>query len=263
MKRLAGVPGRLLIAAAMLPLLAACAGGAPAQDQETVAAAVEAVSSAGAHIDVQSTIVDSGGSIPKGHADQIKLHGVGTTRDGITSMHVTFAAAAGKTNPSFDIVLTDADIYAKQHGSNSPWHTEGVEVGNFLFVPARLPLLRETALLASKETNGELSHIDQGFVRKYAITPAPDQLLQMLANSFGGTTTEFLKTASGHIDFFLATNGRLLRIETHLVGINPEDKGRRQIDAVTLLSGGSAKPIEVPQNAQPVTSGASLFTTGP
>ena len=263
MRRLARAQVRLLAMLVAVPLLAACGGGTPQQDQKTVAAAIDAVNSAGAHIDVQSTILDSGGSIPKGRADQIKFHGVGTTRDGATAMHVTFPAAAGKTNPSFDIVLTDADVYAQQQGSTAPWHTEVVEAGNFLFVPVRLPLLRETALLASREQSGGLSHIDQGFARRYTITPAPDQLLQMLANSFGGTVADFLKTASGHIDFFIGSDGRLLRIETHLVGINPDNKGKRQIDAVTVLSGRSAKPIDVPRGALAVTSGSSFLTTGP
>ena len=263
MTRIASAQARFLAVLVTAPLLAGCGGGTPQQDREAVAAAIEAVSSTGSHIDVKSTILDSGGSIPKGRADQIKFHGVGATRDGAAAMRVTFTAAAGKANPSFDIVLTDSDVYAHPHGSVAPWRTEVVEAGNFLFVPVRLPLLRETALLATRETSGGLSHIDQGFARKYTFTPAPDQLLQMLANSFGGTAAAFLNTASGHIDFYLGSNGKLLRIETHLVAINPDDKSKRQIDAVTVLSGGSAKPIIVPQGAQPVTSGSALLTTGP
>jgi len=247
---------------ATLLLLVAC-GGPAAPDRDAVAAAIDAVSASGANIDVQSTIIDTGGTIAKGHADQIKLHGVGRTRDGTTSLHVTFAAGAGKSNPSFDIVLTDADIYAQQHGSTAPWRTEVVESSNFLFVPARLPLLRESVLLSSKETSGGLTHITQGFARKYTITPASDQLLQMLANSFGGTAAEFLKTASGHLDFYVSTGGRIVRIETHLVATNPDDRTKRQIDAVTVFSGSSARSISLPDGAEPVTTGSSLFTTGP
>lgn len=228
-----------------------------------MAAAVDSLSASGSHIDVQSTILETGGSVPKGRADQIKLHGVGTTRDGSTALRVTFGAASGKTAPSFDIVVTDTDLYGRQHGATSAWRSQEVEAANFLFVPARLPLLREAALLSIKATQGGISHVDQGFARKYTFTPADDQLLQMLVNSFGGTAAEFLKTASGHLDFFIGTNGKLLRIETHLVATNPDTRAKQQIDAVTAFSGGSSGPIPVPADAQPVATGSSLFTTGP
>lgn len=243
--------------------LAACGGGTPEQERATVAEAIDAVSATGARLDVRSTITERGGSIPKGRYDQIKMHAVGTTRDGSSSLRVSFAAPSGKSNPAFDVVITEADVYAQLHGGAGAWRTQTVEAANFLFVPARLPLLRETAILADRHSSGGLSHIDQGFARRYTFTPASGQLLQMLLNSFGGSEADFLKTASGHIDFFIGTNGRLLRIETHLSAINPETSLKRQIDAVTLFSGGSARPIETPEEAQPVATGSSLFTTGP
>jgi hypothetical protein len=151
------------------------------------------------------------------------------------------------------MVLGPGQVYVRPAGSQA-WRTTPAQDLSPLYPALRLDILREAVLLAKDVSGWTLSHVSQGFAHKYVVTPATDQLEQLENVPLGaGLEQTFLKTAKVEIDVFLSAPGdRLLRIEVHMTGTDPDSRETQKIDSSASFNGGKVAAIGLPVAAQPV-----------
>jgi hypothetical protein len=121
------------------------------------------------------------------------------------------------------------------------------------FIPGvRLNLLRESVLLAAKVSK-TTDFANNTFVRHYTITPAPDQLHQLMGFSSSGTLSAYLSN----------TGNQLQRVDGHFLGTDTSTKRHLVVDSSLVISkiGLSSDPT-VPTTGIDVQP-ADLFGTGP
>ena len=251
---------RGLAAAAALVLLAACAAGGgrsqAVQDQDgrLLAKAIQDLSTGGASFNLDEQVTLTGGDIPAGQSAAVHGQASGSLVQGHIGM--TYKFLRGKTNPVFDVIVADGGFYIRQHGG-SQWLVTPEPAATELYPAVRLDLMRESVLLAERVDASSLARIGNGldFAHKYVVKPAPDQLEQLDAMPVqGAAETAFLKSASAEFDVFLSVQGdRLMRIEVHITGTDPDTGTKQKIDSVADFKPAKVKPIDAPSGATPVS----------
>ena len=242
-----------------MTLLAACGtSGRPQADQDRdgrlLAGALRTAVTDGATFKLDQQLQLTGGDIPNGQAFQ--LHATvsnGVLKDG--AARFGYRIEQGRQRADYDMMVVDGRLYARQHGA-SAWKTTPVGETTTLFPALRLDLVRETVLLAASVSSGALGRIDAGFVRKYRVRPAPDQLEQLQSMPVGGSSAEqqFLRTASAELDVYLLFPGdKLGRVDVILSGVDPSNGEKQQIQSRLDLRSAKVGAIEAPADAQQVT----------
>lgn len=238
-----------------LVLAAACGGERTKADQDkdgkVVADAIRSADSGGTRFSMDETLVLSGGDIPKGQQATIHAQASGLAKDG--NVEMVYKIVGAKQNPSFDMLIVDDQLYVRPHGS-SEWKTLPATAATALFAAVRLPLLRESVLLARSVSGSTLANTDGGFVHKYAVKPASDQLEQLQSVPVQGSAeTAFLKTAGAEVDAFLSLRGnQVSRLEVHLTGTDPGSGTKQKIDSTINLKAAAVKDIQAPASAIPI-----------
>lgn len=259
---------RLPAAAAIMLVLAACAGtggrtqAVQDQDGRLLARAIQDLSTGGASFSMDEQVTLSGGDIPSGQSAMVHGQAKGNLVGGHVQMIYKFLR--GKTNPSFEVIVADGGFYIRQQGA-SQWLVTPEPAATELYPSVRLDLMRESVLLARRIDASSLARIGSGFdfAHKYVVRPAPDQLEQLDAMPVqGAAETAFLKSASAEFDVFLSVQGdRLMRIEVHITGTDPNTGTKQKIDSVADFKPARVKPIDAPAGATPV-SPSQIFGGG-
>ncbi len=250
--------GRWLAGLLGMVLLAACGGGRTQADQQKdgsmLAGALRSADLDGAGFKLDQQLLLTGGDIPSGQAFQ--LHA--TASSGVLkddAARFAYRIQQGRQANDYNMLVAGGRLYVRKRGA-SGWKAIPVSSATTLFPALRLDVIRESVLLATSISSAGLSHVDAGFVRKYAVRPAPDQLEQLMSISVQGTAEQrFLKSASGEIDVFLTVpDGKLGRVEVHLTGVDPAN-GEKQV-VLSSLDVRSARvgSIQAPVDAQLVAA---------
>jgi hypothetical protein len=245
-----------------LLIAAGCGSSAGDADLAAVAGAIREVEQKGAAFSYTDTLLDSGGSIPKGMVNRIRLSAAGQERDDNVSFVLSQLDSAGKTVGGYDLVINDVYLFVRPHGTTRDWFLGSAALFNQFYPGVRLNLLRETVLLAKK--SGKSSTFSSGtFYNLYTITPAPDQLEQLMSVTVAADTeTAFLKSSRATITAYLTTSGHLQRIVLHLEGTDPSSSLKRVYDSsMTFSRVGRATDPSIPVTAIPVQP-VDMFSTG-
>jgi hypothetical protein len=255
LKRLAG----LLLTAVLFG--SACGGGSGA-DLSAVAGAIREVETKGAAFSYTDTLLDSGGSVPKGLVNRIRLSAAGQERDDNVALVLSQLNSAGKPVGGYDLVINDVYLFVRPHGTTREWFLGSAAVFNQFYPGVRLNLLRETILLARKSSKGT-TFSNGAFYNQYTITPSSDQLEQLLSVTVPpDKEAAFLKSASGTITALVTTSGHLQRLDIHMVGTDPGSSMKRVFDSsMTFSRVGRASDPSIPTTAIPVQP-VDMFSTG-
>ena len=235
-------------------LLAACGGARTQADQQKdgrmLAGALRSADLDGASFKLDQQLQLTGGDIPSGQAFQ--LHA--TASSGVLKNDAArfgYRIQQGQHANDYEMLVTGGRLYVKKRGASS-WKAITVSSATTLFAALRLDVVRETVLLATSVSSAGLSHVDAGFVRKYAVRPASNQLEQLMSVSVQGTAeTQFLKSASGEVDVFLTVpDGKLGRVEVHLTGVDPSNGERQDVQSSLDVRSAKVGSIQAPLDAQ-------------
>lgn len=256
MKRLLG----LLLGSTML--LGGCGAGG-GSDLATVAGSIREVEQKGAAFTYTDTLLDSGASVPKGTVNRIRLAAVGQERDDNVALVLSQLDNAGRPVGGYDMVINDVYLFVRPHGSTRDWFLGSAAYFNQFYPGVRLNLLQETVLLA-KGVGKSTSYTNGAFYSQYTITPASDQLEQLMSMVLTpDKEAKFLKSASATITAYLSTTGNHLhRIDLHVVGTDPNTALKRVFDSSLRFSRvGQAVAPTIPATAVPVQP-VDMFSTG-
>ncbi len=254
MKRLLG----LLLTTALAAAGCGAGGGA---DLSTVAGAIREVEQKGAAFSYTDTLLDSGGGVPKGVVNRIRLSGVGQERDDNVSFVLSQLDGAGKPVGAYDLVINDVYLFVRPDGTTRDWYLGSAALFNQFYPGVRLNLLRETVLLATKSSKGT-TFSNGAFSNQYTITAAPDQLEQLMSLTVApDKEAGFLKSAGATITAYLTTSGHLQRLDLHVVGTDPSSSLKRVFDSsMTFSHVGKASDPSIPATAVPVQP-VDMFST--
>jgi hypothetical protein len=241
--------------------VAGCGGGG-GTDLSAVAAAVREVEQRGAAFSYTDTLLDSGGSIPKGMVSRVRLSGKGMERDDNAALTLNQVDNAGKIVGGYDLVINDVYLFVRPHGSTREWFLGSAALFNQFYPGVRLNLLRETILLATKSSKGA-NFTGGGFTNQVTITAAPDQVEQLMSMTVApDKEAAFRKSASATITAYLSTSGHLQKVDLHIVGTDPSSSLKRVFDSsLTFSRVGRAADPSVPASAIPVQP-QDMFSTG-
>jgi hypothetical protein len=254
---------RRLLGLLLTTLLAGAACGAGGGGGlNTVAAAIREVEQRGAQFTYTDTLLDSGADIPKGMVNRTRLSGSGQERDDNVSLVMNLLDGAGKTVGAFDLVINDVYLFVRPHGATRDWFLGSAAPFNQFYPGVRLNLLRETVQLA-KKISMNTTFDNASFSNQYAITPAPDQLEQLLSMVVApDKQAGFQKSARATITAFLTTSGHLQRLDLHVEGTDPISTLKRVFDSsLTFSKVGQVTDPSIPATAVPVQP-ADMFSTG-
>jgi hypothetical protein len=254
------LPLGLLLGAALL--LAGCGAGG-GSDLATVAGSIREVEQRGAVFNYTDTLLDSGGSVPKGTVNRIRLSAVGEERDDNANLFLSQLDNAGRPVGGYDLVINDVYLFVRPHGSTRDWFLGSAAYFNQFYPGVRLNLLQETVLLA-RGVSKSTSFSNGAFYSQYTITPASDQLEQLMSMVLTPDVEgKFLKSASATITAYLSTTGNhLQRIDLHVVGTEPATGLKRVFDSSLSFSKvGQATAPAIPATAIPVQP-VDMFSTG-
>jgi hypothetical protein len=258
---------RRILAAAVLPVLAAAlaaaCGGTRAQadqdrDGRLMASALRSAYSGGVAFKLDQQLMLTGGDVPAGKAYEIHaLVSDGVMKD--DAARFTYRLVQGRQTASYDMLIAGSRLFAKQH-SASAWKETPLQAATALFPVLRLDLVRETVLLASSVGSSSVAHVDAGFVRKYPVRPAPDQLEQLESMPVSGQAeAQFLRTATAELDVFLTyPDNKLGRVEVHLTGTDPSSGTRQEIQGSIDVRPTRVGTTSAPTDAQQVAPGDLL-----
>ena len=244
-------------------LVAGGCGGGGAADLATLASAIREVEQKGAAFSYTDTLLDSGGNIPKGMVNRIRLSGVGQERDDNVAVVLSQLSTAGKPVGGYDLVINDVYLFVRPHGTTREWFLGSAALFNQFYPGVRLNLLRETVLLARKSSKGT-TFTSGSFYNQYIVTPAPDQVEQLMSVSVPPEKEAgFLKSARATITAYLTTSGHLRRIDVHVEGTDPVSTLKRVFDSsMTFSRVGKATDPSIPTTAIPVQP-VDMFSTAP
>lgn len=254
-------PLALLLAG--LLLLAACGGARTRADMDKdgrlVADQLKALD-ASATFSLTETLTFTGGDIPKGKEALLEVTASGWIKD--DDVQMTYKLAQGSQSLNFDMVLAEGGLFVRDRGG-SAWRSIPEAAATFWYPSVRLQLIREAVLLARSVDAPTLANTSSGFLHKYVVKPAKDQLEQLQAVSpVGQAETAFLKSASGEIDAFLSLQGgKLTRLEVHLGGVEPDTGEHYKVDSTATFKAARPKAVSPPAGATPVSP--SQIFTGP
>lgn len=137
-------------------------------------------------------------------------------------------------------------------GSTRDWFVSYTFVAEEFIPGVRLNLLRESVLLAAKVSK-TTDFANNTFVKHYTITPAPDQLHQLMGFSSSGTLTAYLSNSGN----------QLQRVDGHFVGTDTSSKRHLVVDSsLTISNLGKSTDPTVPATGIDVQP-TDLFGTGP
>jgi hypothetical protein len=229
-----------------------------------IAGAIRELQARGATFSLDQQVIQTGGPVPKGKQGQAEVKASGTVRGDRAGFRLRVANGNGF---DFDVVIDDSDAYARPHGANRAYFFAAAAGAETFYEGVRLNLLRDVVLLAAKESFSAYNVKDGQLLRRYSVTPAPDQLGQLLSEVDFETAAQqqaFARSASGSIDVYLTFSGdHLDRYEIHLVGTDPLNGLHSDIKSTVVFSNvGKARPIAVPDNWIEV-SPDQLFSTAP
>lgn len=237
-------------------LLTACGNTRSRADQDKdaklLASSLQSAENAGMGFNLTQALVLTGGQIPSGRQFEADATVTGgALKDG--SARLTYHLQQGQQGAIYDMRLVGEQLFVSRHGG-SGWKTIPLGDAVSLFPALRLDLVRETTLLATSVSSGALTHIDAGFSKKYAVTPASDQLEQLESVSVEGQTEDaFLKTASGEVDVYLVQPGNQLgRVQVHVTGTDPGSGTKQDVQSTLDLHATKVATISAPANAQSV-----------
>ena len=250
---------RRMVGLVLLVLIAAgCAAPGRSQrsqsdqdrDGRLLARAIQEADSGGSSFSMSEAILLTGGDIPSGRQARVQGSATGALREGRVRMSYKFAT---KKAVKFEVVVAEGGFFIKPSTASS-WSVTPEPSVTELYPAARLPLIRESVLLAKSIASPSIQHINSGFTHKYVIVPAPDQLEQLDAMPVSGAAeTAFLKTAVAEFDVFLTSPGdHLARIEVHLTGTEPSTGTKQKIDCSADFKAARVAPIQTPAGATPV-----------
>jgi hypothetical protein len=254
--------GGLLLATALAAAGCGGGGGASGADLGTVASAIREIEQKGAAFSYTDTLLDSGGSIPKGVVNRIRLSAVGQERDDNVSLVLSQLDGAGKAVGAYDLVINDIYLFVRPHGTTRDWFLGSAALFNQFYPGVRMNLLRETVLLAGKSSKGT-SFSGGTFLNQYTITAAPNQLEQLMSTTVTpDKRAGFLKSASATITAYLTTSGHLQKLDLHVTGIEPGSSLKRVFDSsMTFSKVGKITDPSIPATAVPVQP-VDMFSTG-
>ena len=240
-----------LLALACLLLTAAC--GAGSSDLNAVAAAIRTVEDRGADFSMTLTEIETGGDIPKGkYGEQIYTSAGQLQADNAALVLGTKDAASGRVTADFDMIVNDSNIFVRPHGSTRAWYTSYTFAAEEFIPGVRLNLVRESVLLAGKVSKST-SFSGTSFVNQYTVTPAGEQLRQLMGFSTSGTITATVAS----------TSGQLQSLAFHFTGVDAASKRHITVDSTLSLKNlGKARAPEIPATAIAVQP-ADLFSTSP
>ncbi|HVC99720.1 MAG TPA: hypothetical protein VNG93_01060 [Candidatus Dormibacteraeota bacterium] len=236
--------------ACLLLLTAACGGGGTG-DLNTVAAAIRTVEDKGADFSLTLTETETGADIPKGKFAEQIYTSAGVFRDDNAALVLgTKDPASGRTTSDFDIIVNDSNVFVRPHGVARDWFTTYTFAAEEFIPGVRLNLVRESVLLASRVSKST-SFSGGSFVNQYVVTPADEQLKQLMG--FG---------SSGTITASIATDGGLLQsLAFYFSGVDSASQRHITVDSTLTISHlGKAAAPQIPTaavNVQP----ADLFST--
>jgi hypothetical protein len=234
-------------------LLVACGATRSQADQDRdgrrLADAMRTAYTDGGTFKLDNRLLITGGDIPSGQA--LQLHA--TASSGIIkgdAARFAYRIQQGQQANDYEMMVLDGRLYVKQR-SASAWKATPVGATTTLFPALRLELLREAVLLAASVSPAGITHVDAGFVRKYMVRPAPDQIEQLLSLPLqGAAETQFLKTASAEIDLYLLIpDDRLGRVEVRLSGTDPSNGEKQSIQSTLDVRSGRVATIQAPADA--------------
>jgi hypothetical protein len=243
-------------------LVAVGCGAGGGADLANVAGAIREVEQKGAAFSFTDTILDSGSSIPKGMVNRIRLSAVGQARDDNASLVLSQLNSAGKAVGAYDLVINDVYLFVRPHGTTRDWFLGSAALFNQFYPGVRLNLLRETVQLARKSSKSS-TFSNGAFHNQYTITPAPDQLEQLMSETVSpDQEAAFLKSSRATMTAYLSTTGHLQRIDLHLEGTDPGTSLKRVFDSsMTFSRVGRASDPSIPATAIPVQP-VDMFSTG-
>lgn len=240
--------------------LAACSlPGAPKRTQaqreadgKSIAEAIGAADQDGSNFHMDETLQLRGGDIPANQQLQLKSSADGWVRQGRAQMTYRIFRSNNRT-ATYDIVLTDTDVYVKPRGQ-AQWRRAKADAATALYPALRLPLIRESVLLASDVGEGAITTAGNGLATRYKVTPSSDQLAQLMSIAVSNSQrTGFLKTARAEIDAYLTvTGGRLSRLGLNLTGTDQLSGEVQRIQTTADFRPAKVGQISIPTNAQPV-----------
>ncbi len=246
--------GRWVAGLLGMVLLAACGGTRTQVDQQKdgtmLAGALRSADLDGAGFKLDQQLLLTGGDIPSGQAFQ--LHATassGALKDG--AARFAYRIQQGQQANDYDMLVAGGRLYVRKRGA-SGWKAIPVSSATTLFPALRLDVIRETVLLATSVSSAGLSHVGAGFVRKYAVRPASDQLEQLMSVSVQGTAEkQFLKSASGELDVYLTVpDGKLGRVEVRLTGVDPSNGEKQEVLSSLDVRSARVGAIQAPVDAQ-------------
>lgn len=248
-------------AALLAALIALTACAAPGRGQRSqsdqdrdgrlIAKAIQEADAGGATFTMTEAILLSGGDIPSGQQAQVRGSASGSLFEGRAHMDYKFART--KNSVRFEVIVAEGGFFIRP-GPAAAWSVTPEPAVTELYPAVRLPLIRESVLLAKSVGGSSIQHLNSGFTHKYAVVPAPDQLEQLDAMPVtGAAETAFLKTAVAEFDIFLTSPGdHLARVEVHLTGTDPSSGTRQKIDCTADFKQARVTRIEPPAQANPV-----------
>ncbi len=238
-----------MLAGCAAVLLAGCGDGA-ASDLGTVAASIQTIDQQGADFSITVTETATGGDIPKGKVARGIYHARGQEKDDKASFVLGAAdPTTGRNVDAFDLVVSDSDVYVRPHASTRDWYLGWTYVAEDFIPGVRLNLLRESVLLATRISKST-TFSNGSFSNQYTITPAHDQLVQLVANS-----------GSGFLVARIGGGNRLQGVDGHFSGIDPVSSRHLLVSSTLTFSNiGRAAEPQVPKSGVPVPP-AELFST--
>lgn len=237
-----------------LLLVAGCAApGARTQadrdrDAQVVVSALHEVDQDGAHFTMQNQLAYTGGAVPSGQELLFQSSSRnGIFKDGQARFDYRFSRNSKPT--IYDMVTDESRLFVKAH-SSSAWKTLPAGDAEVLLPLARLETIRQTVLLAADVGGATVSPVG-GLYRKYRVTPAPAQLEQLEGVVVSGSDEKtFLRNATGEIDIFLTvTDKKLVRIEAHLRGQDPQSHTAQAIESSIDVQPSKVAEIRAPTSA--------------
>jgi hypothetical protein len=203
----------------------------------------------GADFQLTLTETETGGDIPKGRLAQQVYTSGGELRDDNANLVLgTKDPATGRTTADFDMVVNDSRIYVRPHGTTRAWYTSFTFAAEEFIPGVRLNLVRESVLLAVK-VNKSTSFSGGAFYNQYVVTPAGEQLRQLMGFSSTGTITATL-----------TTGGHLQKLAGHFAGDDSASKRHLVVDSTLTVSNlGKALAPKIPTGAIAVQP-ADLFS---
>lgn len=193
----------------------------------------------------------TGGDVPKGKYAQQVYASSGAVQDDNASLVLgTKDPGTGRSTQDFDLVMADSNVFVRPHGSSRDWFTSWTFIAEEFIPGVRLNLVRETVLLAPRISKST-TFSGGAFQNRYTVSPAADQLRQLMSFSTSGTLTFSLASGSN----------RLTGINGHFVGTDTSNHRHVVVDSVLTFSNfGRPRPVQVPPGGVSVQP-ADLFST--